>query len=168
MPERIQIVDENDQPTGAATRQEAWAKGLHYRLVEILIEDENGNVLLQKRSMNKLSYPGCWTVAASGHVDEGETYEATAPRELQEEIGISTPLEYLGTFFLHMDVGDKTINQFNGVFHGTVPRDTQFTLQPEEVSEVRWISREELQKEAATSPENFTPAALETLRRYYL
>lgn len=39
MPERIQIVDENDQPMGASTRQEAWANGSYYRLVQIVIRD---------------------------------------------------------------------------------------------------------------------------------
>ena len=83
MPERIQIVDKNDQPIGTSTRQEAWANGSYYRLVQIVLRDEEGNFLLQKRSMTKSLYPGRWTNAASGHVDEDETYQIAAPRELQ-------------------------------------------------------------------------------------
>ena len=72
MPERIQIVDEKDQPIGASTRQEAWASGSYYRLVQIILRDKEGNFLLQKRSPKKALYPNRWTNAASGHVDEGD------------------------------------------------------------------------------------------------
>src|ERR1044072_9307689 len=110
MPERIQIVDENDQPIGASTRQEAWASGSYYRLVQIILRDKEGNFLLQKRSSKKALYPNRWTNAASGHVDEGETYETSAPRELQEEVGISVPLEFLGRILIQRKEDGKTFN----------------------------------------------------------
>lgn len=167
MPERIQIVDENDQPIGASTRQEAWASGSYYRLVQIVLRDEDGNFLLQKRSMAKSLYPGRWTNAASGHVDEGETYETSAPRELNEEIGIDTPLTFIGKFLVRKTMGDKIINQFNGIFEGQIPRDTKFALQSEEVSEVRWFTPEELQKNIADNPEDFTPAMVKAVKEFY-
>lgn len=168
MPERIQIVDENDRPIGATTRQEAWASGLYYRLVQIVLRDEDGNFLLQKRSMEKPLYPGRWTNAASGHVDEGETYETSAPCELNEEIGVDAPLTFIGKFLVQKTMDDKIINQFNSVFEGQIPRDTKFALQPEEVSEVRWFTPEELQKNIADSPENFTPAIVKAVEEFYL
>lgn len=168
MPERIQIVDENDQPIGASTRQEAWANGSYYRLVQIILRDEKGNFLLQKRSPQKALYPGCWTNAASGHVDEGETYEASAPRELQEEVGISVPLRYLGKILIQLKEDGRTINQFNGVFIGEIPHDTQFDLQPEEVSEVRWFTLQELKEAIASQPKNFTPAMVRAVEEFYV
>lgn len=105
MSERIQIVDEDDQPIGASTRQEAWANGSYYRLVQIVLRDEDGDFLLQKRSMEKPLYPGRWTNAASGHVDEGETYETSAPRELAEEIGVEVPLTFVGKFLVQKNDG---------------------------------------------------------------
>lgn len=167
MPERIQIVDENDQPIGASTRQEAWAKGSFYRLVQIVIRDENGNFLLQKRSMKKPLYPGRWTNAASGHVDEGETYEISAPRELKEEIGVDTPITFVGKFLVQKKDDRKTINQFNGVFEGRVSKGTKFTLQPEEVSEVKWFTLEDLRESIAKSPSAFTPAMVKAFEEFY-
>lgn len=168
MPERIQIVDENDQPIGVSTRQEAWAKGSFYRLVQIVIRDENGNFLLQKRSMKKPLYPGRWTNAASGHVDEGETYEMSAPRELKEEIGIDTPLAFVGKFLVRKKEDGKTINQFNSVFEGKVPQDIKCTLQPEEVSEVKWFSFEDLRESIAKNPNDFTPAMVKAFEEFYI
>jgi isopentenyl-diphosphate delta-isomerase len=167
MPERIQIVDENDQPIGASTRQEAWANGSYYRLVQIILRDEKGNFLLQKRSAEKPLYPNRWTNAASGHVDEGETYETSAPRELQEEIGISAPLQYIGKILIQLKEDGKTINQFNGVFAAQIPHDTEFHLDPEEVSEVRWFTLQELEEMIARSPEDFTPAMAGAITQFY-
>jgi isopentenyl-diphosphate delta-isomerase len=167
MPERIQIVDENDQPIGASTRQEAWANGSYYRLVQIILRDEQGNFLLQKRSPKKALYPGRWTNAASGHVDEGETYEISAPRELVEEVGISVPLEYTGKILIQLQEGNKTINQFNGVFIGQISHDTQFNLDPDEVSAVRWFTLQELKEKTAETPEEFTPAMVRAVTEFY-
>jgi isopentenyl-diphosphate delta-isomerase len=168
MPERIQIVDEDDQPIGAATRQEAWAKGSFYRLVQIVLRDESGNFLLQKRSIEKPLYPGRWTNAASGHVDEGETYETSAPRELKEEIGVETPLVFVGKFLVQKKEDGKIINQFNGVFEGSVLQNTKFKLQPEEVSEVKWLTKESLQEDITANPDQFTPAMVKTFKEFYM
>jgi isopentenyldiphosphate isomerase len=167
MPERIQIVDKNDQPIGASTRQEAWATGSFYRLVQIVLRDQEGNFLLQKRSMNKPLYPGRWTNAASGHVDEGENYEDSAPRELKEEIGVSVPLTFVGKFLVQKTEDGRIINQFNGIFEGTVPHATKFVLQPEEVTEIKWFTPKELQKLISNSPDDFTPAMVRTIKEFY-
>lgn len=167
MPERIQIVDENDQPIGASTRQEAWARGSFYRLVQIVLRDENGNFLLQKRSMQKPLYPGRWTNAASGHVDEGETYETSAPRELKEEIGVDTPLTFVGKFLVQKEEDGKIINQFNGVFEGKISQDTKLTLQPEEVSETKWLTGKDLQASIMANHDDFTPAMVRAFEEFY-
>jgi len=167
MPERIQIVDEHDQLIGTSTRQEAWAKGSYHRLVQIVLRDEEDNFLLQKRSPNRPLYPGCWTNAASGHVDEGESYEAAAPRELIEEIGLKVPLTFKGKIVVKKVLGSKRINQFHAVFEGRIAHTTQFTLQPEEVSEVRWFAPEELRAGIAKNPEAFTPAVVKAIEEFY-
>lgn len=168
MPKRIQIVDENDQLIGSAARDEIWAKGLYHRTIHIIIRDENGRILLQKRSSQKKLYPNRWTSAVSGHVDEGETYEVSASRELTEEIGINIPLKYLGKFTFNHKTGDKILNQFNGIFQGEIRHTTTFTLAPEEVSETQWFSQEQLSQAISNHPENFTPAALAVIRQFIL
>jgi isopentenyl-diphosphate delta-isomerase len=168
MTERIQIVDADDQPIGSSTRQEAWVNGSYYRLVQIVLRDAAGNFLLQKRSAQKPLYPNRWTNAASGHVDEGESYEVSAPRELAEEIGVDVPLEFVGKFLVQKELDDKIINQFNGVFEGRIPHDAEFKLEPEEVSEVRWFTPNELKEKITATPEEFTPAMVKAVQEFYL
>jgi len=168
MSEKVQIVDENDQAIGSATREETWAKGLYHQTIHIIITDKAGNILLQKRSSQKKLYPNRWTNAVSGHVDEGETYETSASRELLEEIGISIPLKYLGKFVFHHEGDGKIINQFNGVFRGEIPHETSLVLAPEEVSETKWFTKDELAHKITTKPNDLTPAAQEVIRRFIL
>jgi isopentenyldiphosphate isomerase len=85
----VVIVDEEDRVIGAAPLKEVWKKGWMHRIVRIMVEDTDGRVLLQKRSKHMELFPECWDHSAAGHVDEGDSYEQAAERELQEELGIS-------------------------------------------------------------------------------
>lgn len=168
MPEMIQIVDENDQPIGSAPRAEAKAQGLRHRSVQIVLRDDEGNFLLQKRSEAKKTNPGKWTNAASGGVDPEEPYDVTAQRELFEEIGVQTPLTQLGSFKIDYIAEDQNIRQFIGVFEGQVPHDVPLTLQPEEVSEAKWMTADDLRTAlAADEPAQFTQPCVATLRQFF-
>ncbi len=81
------IVDEQDRVVGRAPRREVHAKNLHHRATHILVHDAAGRVFLQRRSLTKDTFPGCWDSSCSGHVDTGEDYETAARRELGEELG---------------------------------------------------------------------------------
>jgi len=90
MPDQEQIwhVDENDKPIGPVGRDDSRKLGLRYRLVRISVEDRQGNILIQKRTATKKTYPNCWDTSAGGNIDYPESYEQAALRELSEEIGI--------------------------------------------------------------------------------
>ena len=45
-------------------------------------------MLLQRRSKDKDAYPDCYDISSAGHVQAGDDYEASALRELEEELGI--------------------------------------------------------------------------------
>jgi len=167
MTERVTFVDENDQPFGIGTREEAWDKGFYVRLVRVTIRDENGRILSQHRVSTAKSYPNLWTNSASGHVDEGETYDIAAVRELNEELGISTDLKFTGEFILSEDRDDKKIRQLNHCYEGTVDSSIEFKLQEDEVSEIKWYELEELKSLMQQTPEVFTPGFRETINRFY-
>lgn len=56
-------------------------------------------VLLQRRRMDKDSFPGCLDVSCAGHMTAGEDFLSTALRELEEELGIRAQASDL--WFLH-------------------------------------------------------------------
>lgn len=167
MTERLVLVDENDQPIGVGDRKEAWAKGYYTRNIRVMLRDENGLILSQKRSMKKDLFPGMWTVAAGGHVDEGETWETAAARETTEEIGITPDLRLVGSFNFKSDEGAKKVRQVIRVYEGIINSSTQFNLEEEEVDGVAWYDLAELKTLMQEKADDFTPSFRETIARFY-
>lgn len=91
--EYLDIVDENGVPTGKiAERTAAHKQGLRHRTSHVWILRERAGkveVLLQKRSQNKDSFPGCYDISSAGHIPAGVDFIPSALRELKEELGCS-------------------------------------------------------------------------------
>src|SRR5260370_28968628 len=96
--EIFDVVDENDRVIGRAPRSVVHAEKRLHRAVHVFVFNSRGELLLQKRSATKDEYPLCYTSSASGHLSAGEDYETAAPRELEEELGLSGSLEWLAKF----------------------------------------------------------------------
>ena len=87
--ELVDIVDENNKLTGQVEdRWVAYNKGLWRRTVSCWIMNEKGEVLLQKRTANKIRNPNKWA-KTGGQVDSGETVEEAIKAELLEESGLA-------------------------------------------------------------------------------
>lgn len=165
----VVVVDEHDHEIGSAMLAEVWQKGLYHRGVSVFIMDDDGRMLLQLRSANVGIYPNCWDQAATGHVDEGFSYEQSATNELAEELGLrDVPLEVLGTFRSHHVLDDgRIINQFERSYVGRVSPDVTLELESQEVSKAQWFTMAELKTQIAQTPEKFTPGLLHALHEYF-
>ena len=94
--EFIEIYDFNGQKTGEkALKSVAHKNGFHHSTVHLWIYTISGEVLIQKRSLNKILNPGVWDVSVAGHIGAGEKTIAAAIRETAEEIGIQISAEDL-------------------------------------------------------------------------
>lgn len=164
----ILIVDERDNPVGAAEMYEAQEKGLIHRIVRIMVEDEQGRLLLQKRSVRMKRWPNCWDNSATGHVDEGEAYDAAALRELKEEIGVErSELQALGTYFTDRRLENiPHLRRFNRVYKTLATAD-ELVIDEDEVSEVRWFTVDEVKKLLKEQPEMVTDGLNDVMSRYY-
>ena len=86
--ELLDVVDENNNLIGIKEDKSIiHEKGLLHREIAVIIQNENGEYLVQKRSSNKKGAPNMWSFT-TGHVELGEDYETTAIREIKEELGI--------------------------------------------------------------------------------
>lgn len=105
------------------------------------------DVLLQKRSDNKDSFPGCYDISSAGHLPAGADYRESAVRELEEELGIAVSPEDLR--FLGMHEGDVKEEFYGKPFHNheisaifILEKNIEpegMCLQKEEVSGVLWM-----------------------------
>ncbi|MFE5188296.1 NUDIX domain-containing protein [Streptomyces sp. NPDC056628] len=87
--EILDIVDEQDRVVGQAPRGEAYARGLRHRCVFIEARDAEGRLFVHRRTPTKLVFPSHYDMFVGGVVGAGETYDAAALREAEEELGVS-------------------------------------------------------------------------------
>lgn len=165
----ILVVDENDTPIGAASKQEIWQKGLWHRIVRIMVEDVEGNILLQKRADTLQLYPGRWDDSAAGHVDEGEDYDDAANREMAEEIGLeNVKLEDFGEYKCQIKFEWRTMNRYTKVYRIIVdPQTAEFKTNPEEVSELKWFTLAEAKALVKNQPDHVTDGLRDVIEKFY-
>ena len=155
MEEQVVLVSEKDEILGVMDKMQAHENGILHRAFSVFLFNDKGEMLLQKRAAGKYHSPNQWTNAVCSHPRLDETYLEAAERRLKEELGIETPLTYRFNFLYKADVGQNLWeHELDHVFTGNF--EGEFKLNEEEVSEVRYISIDELDKEMSANPENFT------------
>ena len=91
--ELFDVIDSKGNPAGQiVSREKAHAEGIPHRTAHIwIIRKKEGKVqiLLQKRSQNKDSFPGKFDTSSAGHIQAGDEPLESALRELKEELGIT-------------------------------------------------------------------------------
>ncbi len=154
--EYFDICDKYGRPTGkVVSRADAHKEGILHRTAHVWIvrkSPKGYDILLQKRSMDKDSFPGFYDTSSAGHIPAGDEPLDSALRELFEELGIKgekEDLAFAGTFHI----------EFEAVFHGEPFRNNEFTfvyvykknvdekdftLQESEVDEVKWFDMDEV------------------------
>ena len=141
--ELVDLYDENRLPLGkTGERRGVRHPGEYQMIVHVCVFNRKGQLLIQRRSGEKLLWAGLWDVSAAGGVDAGETSRQAAEREFREELGYSLDLsDKRPTFTLHIP---KRFDDFY-VLEQEIDLDT-LALQREEVSEVRWADRDDVLK----------------------
>lgn len=155
MEEMVVLINENDEVKGLMEKMQAHKTGLLHRAFSVFLFNNQGEMLLQKRAAHKYHSPNQWTNAVCSHPRDGESYKDAALRRLKEELGIEVEIDHKFFFIYKADVGDGLWeHELDHVFVGNYQG--EFQLNPEEVSEVRYISQENLEKEMTENPANFT------------
>ncbi len=178
--EYLDVCGQDGRPTGqTVSRDAAHRDGIPHRTAHVWIVREKAGgyeILLQKRSAEKESYPGLYDTSSAGHIPAGEEPLPSALRELKEELGISAEpekLAFAGTFHI----------RYEKAFHGRMFKDDEvtwvyvysepvdenaLTLQSSEVEAVRWFDLEDVWAEIQNSRERVcvTVPGLNVLREY--
>ena len=153
--EQIILVDENDIQVGAMEKLKTHEKGLLHRAFSIFVRNDKGECMLQKRALGKYHSGGLWSNTCCGHPRDGEDLESAAHRRLNEEMGLDCPLRevFTLTYQANLDHGLKE-NEFLHVLVGAY--DNGPVLNPEEADDWKWIPEDELKKDIAKNPNNYT------------
>lgn len=154
--EWFDVVDENDEVIGRATRAEVHRRGMLHRAVHVLVFNRHGEVFLQKRSLKKDRQPGVWDSSASGHVDSGEDYDACVRRELREEIGLELPAPPRRLFKLAASA--ETDQEHVWVYR--CEAEGPFTLHPDEIERGDWFAPNRVTRWMQDRPRDLATALL--------
>jgi isopentenyl-diphosphate delta-isomerase type 1 len=150
--EILEVVDADDRVVGTATRAEIHRLGLLHRAVHIFIFNKSGDIYVQRRSASKDRHPSKLDSSAAGHVDPGESYEQTAVRELEEELGIRADVKEI----LQVAACPETDNEHVRLYWATTELEPK--PNPAEVQSGGFMKAEKLAALIKKTPEDFVPA----------
>jgi len=138
--EFIDIYDQSGNLTGATkARGDVREEGEYALVCGLWIINPKGQALIQKRAMVKRSSPGKWDITG-GYASAGEDSVTACLREVYEEIGLSLRSEDITLMQRNFDkraIYDDYIAFSDWDISKAV-------LQPNEVSEIRWASLDEV------------------------
>uniref|UniRef100_A0A8D8FLR2 isopentenyl-diphosphate Delta-isomerase n=1 Tax=Culex pipiens TaxID=7175 RepID=A0A8D8FLR2_CULPI len=171
------LVDESDRVLGNASKRDCHRVDpdgnirLH-RAFSVFLFNSRGEMLLQRRSTHKITFPDCYTNACCSHPlhdIEGEREELNAlgirraaQRRLNYELGI--PLSQVRPENFHFltrihyaDRGDGVWGEHEIDYILFLQKDVDLKPNEGEVSEIRYIARNELDQQIATLEAPLTP-----------
>jgi len=167
--ERFDLLAEDGSLLGVTKERSLVHKhGDLHRSVHVWLCTYNGELLLQLRSAEKDTFPGCWDVSSAGHISAGNGSRDTAVRELDEELGLRVDndnLEFLfsarstnqGSTTAYGSFLDREIQDVYALFLAHKLDDKALCLQESEVSGVMWLHFEDYRVKLLQADSQYVP-----------
>ena len=157
--EHVVLLDEQDIPSGILEKYAAHTHNTPLHLAfSCWIFNDQGQLLVTRRSLHKKAWPGVWTNSVCGHPQSGETTEDAIIRrarfELRADIRALTPV-YADFRYCAADPSGIVENEVCPVYAAQLIS----TLQPnaEEVMDYRWSNLEDVLCGIDATPWAFSP-----------
>ena len=150
--ELVDVLDSNgNRLNEVVDKDKAHKEGIFHPVVHIVVlSKDRSRILLQKRCENKKIYPNMWDIAAAGHISSGEESIISAKREFSEELGLDSRkynFNYLDFYKESYDDKEYKVREYSYVYVIIDDIDiNSIKIQEEEVSEVKWVSKNEFIK----------------------
>ena len=161
MAEAVIQVTENDEVIGPISKLDSHHQdGKYHRAFSVMLFDSSGRLLLQRRASHKITFPDVWANSCCSHPlhseEEMEIKNAlgvkrAAVRKLEQELGIhpsQVPIEKFD-FVTKMRYQARQDEDWieREIDHCLVIHaDVDVNPNPNEVSEVKWVSQAELEE----------------------
>ncbi len=153
--EFVTLVDEKDNPIGLMEKIEAHQKGLLHRAFSVFVFNDNNELLIQRRALEKYHSGGLWTNTCCSHPRDKESLTAAGQRRLQEEMGFTCSIDPIFSFIYHAKLDNElTEHEFDHVFIGKY--NAKPAPNPAEVCDWKYVSLKELSHDLKTHPDNYT------------
>jgi len=149
------LVDENDRQLGVEEKLLTHQKGLLHRAFSVFIFNDKDELLLQKRANEKYHSAGLWTNTCCSHPQPDESLIAAGERRLMEEIGFTTSVTPIFSFIYRADL-ENNLTEYE-LDHVLIGLYNELPVpNPDEVSECKFISLNDLKADIEQNPEKYT------------
>jgi isopentenyl-diphosphate Delta-isomerase len=156
LPEKVILVDNEDNPIGEMDKLEAHKKGVLHRAFSIFIFNSKKELLIQKRNRNKYHCGGMWSNTCCSHPTLHESTIDAAHRRLKEEMGFDCPILNIFSFIYKVDLDHQlSEHEYDHVYWGIYKGNPK--INKNEVSDWSYVSLQELRKLMKDAPGDFTP-----------
>ncbi len=148
------LVDTNDNAIGAMPKSEAHKKPHLHRAFSVFLH--NGNkMLIQQRAKNKYHSPEIWANSCCSHPRPNEKLSEAVQNRMLEEIGFNCPVNEIFEFIYIAKFNDNLFEyEYDHVFLGEYKG--EYTLNPEEAMDAKWIDIDELEKDLVENPQKYS------------
>ncbi|MGH2347676.1 MAG: isopentenyl-diphosphate Delta-isomerase [Chloroflexota bacterium] len=157
--ERVVLLADDGSPIGVAPKATIHTRETPLHLAfSCHVFDARGRILVTRRSLNKLTWPGVWTNSFCGHPGPAETIENAIARRADSELGISlTGVALALPHFRYraVDASGVVENEICPVYMARTS--DSIRPQPDEVAEWQWAEAGALLNAVTAAPWAFSP-----------
>lgn len=165
------LVDERGKPIGDQPKSAVHhARTPLHLAFSLYLLDADGRLLMTRRALSKVTWPGVWTNSCCGHPMPGEAMTDAVNRRLAQETGLRvTGLRMVLPDFSYrvQDVSGIWENEICPVYLGTVvpeeavgPDGPALSPNPAEVMDWTWVDRSDIARSMTQTPFAFSPWAV--------
>jgi isopentenyl-diphosphate Delta-isomerase len=161
--EAVVLLDDDGRPVGTAPKSQVHSAStpLHLAFSCHLVR-RDGSVLVTRRALTKVAWPGVWTNSVCGHPAPGESFEDAVARRAGLELGVRVrdvrvvlpDFRYRAT-----DASGVVENEICPVF--VARTDDEVRPNPDEVMDHGWVDPLELGRAVAVAPWALSPWLVE-------
>jgi isopentenyl-diphosphate delta-isomerase len=157
--ELIVLLDDCGSPSGVANKYDVHAADTPYHLAfSCHVVNERGEILVTRRALSKVAWPGVWTNSYCGHPAPDESMEKAVLRRGRQELNISvTNLEVILPEFRYQAIDASGIMEHELCPVFIARTDDEPDPCPSEVSEYVWTNSRDLRQAVSAAPWAFSP-----------
>ena len=150
------VVDENNNRVGLKEKDLAHIDGDLHRAFSIFVFNQSGELLLQRRALEKYHSAGLWSNSCCSHpILNRQKSGEEAKSRLFDEMGFTCELRKVTNITYNLKLKCGMIeHECNDIYQGSY--DGEIRPNAEEVCEYRWIEIKTLLEELNDKPELYT------------
>lgn len=166
--EWVVLLDESGEPIGTADKATVHSAQTPLHLAfSCYVFNSRGEMLVTRRALSKVAWPGVWTNSFCGHPGPSESFEDAIARRAHAELGVKVhTVSNILKDFRYRAVDASGIVEWEVCPVFTAHCDTQPQPNPDEVAEYRWVSPVTVHAAVQSAPWAFSPWMVEQAEQW--